>query len=198
MRESGNGGRPGMSLCRNGCAGYHSSGPTDGRYVGGGDPISGYPPHYCPCRDCCTSYGRYNSGAYSGGGPKYQLLIFEALENVNRSLSALSTLIENIAIRQEPRQDGIRRGMNNYIQEITDHIKRIITPEDASKLTNMAAKHPRLAMIEIGDRLDGMYQTLFYGIEGHAAQLSNEAARLSLYAAALSFGLNKRSTEPST
>jgi hypothetical protein len=66
-----------MSPCRNGCTGYHSSGPTDGSYIGGGDPnigysgdpISDYLPHFCPCRDCCYRYtGGYSGGNGVGGG----------------------------------------------------------------------------------------------------------------------------------
>jgi hypothetical protein len=103
MRESGNGG----------CGGYYQ-----GNY--GGDPISGYLPPYCPCRDCCYRYSSHYSGGNGGGGPDYQLLMVEALENVNRSLSALGAFIENITVSlgvevkgsESPsnREDGLGRG----------------------------------------------------------------------------------------
>jgi hypothetical protein len=69
---------------------------TNGGY--GGDPQSCYPPHSCLCRDCCNRYVRNYSGTYGGGGPNYHFLTVEALENINRNLSALSALLENIAV----------------------------------------------------------------------------------------------------
>jgi hypothetical protein len=83
----------------------------------------------------------------------------------------------------------------DYIQEMTDNIKRNITPEDASKMINKV-KDTRtggdvlhLAYIEISRCVDDMYQTRLYG--GLAGQLSNEAAKLSFYAAVLSFEASK-------
>jgi hypothetical protein len=75
----------------NGFGGYYQ-----GNY--GGDPISGYPPPYCPCRNCCYFHRSHYSGGNGGGGPDYQFLTVKALENVNRTLSALGAFIENIAV----------------------------------------------------------------------------------------------------
>jgi hypothetical protein len=77
--------------------------------------------------------------------------------------------------------------MTDYIQKITDHVKRTITPEDIS-LKIDAEQDPRFVMIEICNRItDAHHQNPVLWRKGHMAEVCDMAARLSLYAASLSF-----------
>jgi hypothetical protein len=84
--------------------------------------------------------------------------------------------------------------MNNYIQEITDHIKRIIAPEEAIKITD-TVKEPRTALLKVLNELYRAYRDIWSCVHSQYREedLRNTATRLSLYAAALAFELH---TEP--
>jgi hypothetical protein len=81
-------------------------------------------------------------------------------------------------------------GMNSYIQEMIDNIKRIIPPENINKMINKV-NDTRIAVVEISRCLDDIYQTRFYSGKSKDALLCSAAARLSLYAAILSFETSK-------
>jgi hypothetical protein len=76
---------------------------------------------------CGYDFPRHPGGG-SGGGPDYRFLAIKALENVNRSLSALCALIENVAIAFGIEVKGIEavsenRGGNVPVESPVEGVK---------------------------------------------------------------------------
>jgi hypothetical protein len=95
----------------------------------GGDPLGGCPPYFCPCRNCRYRYTRDYSGGNGGSGGNYRLFSVEGLENINRTLSALGALIENICVSlgvevkgsESPSKDG---GFNVAVESPVEGMKQ--------------------------------------------------------------------------